>query len=375
MVYGVSRIALPSCDLGDSMRLDRDFRMRSADFFAGPENQLAVPALENLLGNSGDSESETRPPQLFAPLVLLGPTGSGKSHLARGVVRHWNSNLGNSSAGNSNLAKSNRAKSEDSRVEYLTAIDFARQLRAAREEKKLDEFRDRLAGLQLFVLEDLHRLPLNLFVQRELRDTLDTLLDADAAIIVTSQSPPASIPDLEAGLRDRLSGGLTVRLQNPSFDTRVELLREVAAERRLTIDEQQLQQLAQRVEGPVPQLFRAIAEFELTQADSPAELSGIGDRPPLSFKQILAVVARYFSLTQAALRSPARRKSLVYARGIAVHLARSLTDLSYSQIGQSLGRRDHTTIMHANQSIEKQLTTDAATQQDLEELKRILTAV
>ena len=361
MVYGVSRIALPSCHLGDSMRLDRDFRMRSADFFAGPENQLAVPALENLLSSLDDDfDSEPPSPHLFSPLVLLGPTGSGKSHLARGVVRHWNTR---------------RESSDDSTVEYLTAIDFARQLRAAREEKKLDEFRDRLAALQLFVLEELHRLPLNLFVQRELRDTVDTLLDADAAIVITSQSPPASIPDLEAGLRDRLSGGLTVRLQNPSFDTRVELLREAAAERRLAIDEQQLQQLAQRVEGPVPQLFRAIAEFELTQTDSPAELSGIGDRPPLSFKQILAVVARYFSLTQAALRSPARRKSLVYARGIAVHLARSLTDLSYSQIGQSLGRRDHTTIMHANQSIEKQLATDAATQQDLEELKRILTAV
>ena len=361
MVYGVSRIALPSCDLGDSMRLDRDFRMRSADFFAGPENQLAVPALENLLNISDDDfDPETPSQHLFSPLVLLGPTGSGKSHLARGVVRHWNTNL---------------KTSAESTVEYLAARDFARQLRAAREEKKLDAFRDRLAGLQLFVLEDLHRLPLNLFVQRELRDTLDTLVDAEAALIVTSQSPPASIPDFENGLRDRLSSGLTVRLQNPSFDTRVELLREAAADRDLTLDERQLQQLAQRVEGPVPQLFRAMAEFELTQADGLPEVSGIGDRPPLRFKQILAVVARYFSLTQAALRSPARRKSLVYARGIAVHLARSLTDLSYSQIGQNLGRRDHTTVMHANQSIEKQLATDAATQQDVEELKRILTAV
>lgn len=98
-------------------------------------------------------------------------------------------------------------------------------------------------------------------------------------------------------------------------------------------------------------------------------------RPPLQVKQIIAVVARYFSLTQAALRSSARRRSLVYARGIAIYLARTLTDLSYAQIGQTLGRRDHSTVMHASRTIEKRLVSDAGTQQDIEQLQRILTAV
>jgi len=92
-------------------------------------------------------------------------------------------------------------------------------------------------------------------------------------------------------------------------------------------------------------------------------------------KQIIAIVARYFSLTQAALCSSARRKSLVYARSIVVFLARRLTDHSYARIGESLGRRDHTTIIHAYRTLKKQLTTDARTQQDIEELKRILTSV
>jgi chromosomal replication initiator protein len=87
------------------------------------------------------------------------------------------------------------------------------------------------------------------------------------------------------------------------------------------------------------------------------------------------VVARYFSLTQAALRSPTRRKSLVHARSIVIHLARKLTDLSYAQIGQGLGRRDHSTIMHAHRNIQKLLTNDHATQQAIDQLQRILTAV
>ena len=345
MVYGVSRIALPCSDLGEAMRAGS-----VPEFVAGPENRLAVPALQQLL--AGDDLAAAA--QLFNPLVLLGSSGTGKTHLARGITRHWNSLL------------------DPSKVEYVTAIDFARQLHAARAEKQLDSFRDRLAGLHLLVLEDLHRLPIRVYVQRELRDTLDVLIEAGAVIVVTSQQPPATMAGLDPGLRDRLSGGLTVRLQTPGIEARQELLRQTAIERGLHLDDQQLLQMAQKVEGPAPQLFRALAEHKVTdRQESPADVL----RSPLELKQIIAVVARYFSLTQAALRSPARRKSLVYARSVAIHLARTLTDQSYAQIGDSLGRRDHTTIMHASRTLKKRLTTDACTQKDIEELKRILTAV
>ncbi len=360
MVYGVSRIALPSCDLGGSLRADGNFAPRVSHFVLGPENRLALAPIERLLEANVPTQHSSDVTPVFNPLLLLGPTGMGKSHLARGITRHWRANIG------------------ESTVEYLTAVDFARQLRTAREENLLAQFREQLASLRLLVLEDLHRLPARIFVQRELRDTLDTLLDNDASIVITSQTPPATMPDLEAGLRDRLCGGLTVRLQNPGMETRVELLRQAASDRGVLIDDDQLEQLAQKTEGTALQLFRAIAEFELSRSDSAAEDAPavpIADRSPLAFKQILAVVARYFSLTQAALCSPVRRKSLVYARGIAIHLARSLTDLSYAQIGHSLGRRDHTTVLHASRTIDKRLATDATTQQDVEELKRILTAV
>ena len=367
MVYGVSRIALPSSDWGDSLRAAPLQFMGVSAFVAGPENRLAVPALQQLLtGNDLSAAS-----QLFNPLVLLGSTGTGKSHLARGITRHWRSLLEGS-------------KVAQSQVEYLTAIDFARQLHAAREAGQLDSFRDRLAGLQLLVLEDLHRLPLRTYVQRELRDTLDVLAETGAVVVVTAQQPPAAMAGLEAGLRDRLSSGLTVRLQAPGIEARQELLQQIAAERGIDLDDEQLVRMAHKVEGPAPQLFRAIAEYKLasaitasngTASSGPEEAAVAATRPPLELKQIIAVVARYYSLTQAALRSAARRKSLVYARSIAIYLARNLTDQSYSQIGQTLGGRDHTTIMHANRSIEKRLCNDATTQQDLEELKRILTAV
>jgi len=395
MVYGVTRIALPSCDWGSSMRaggarsalaaasrsaVTGGSAVPSDSFVAGPENRLAVPALERLLvgddlagcdlaGNGlADATAPAIPLELFNPLVLLGPTGIGKSHLARGIMRHWQALLG------------------ESAVEYLTAIDFARQLRDARDEGTIDSFREHLAELQLLVIEDLQRLPLSTFVQRELRDTLDLLIESGAVLVVTAQQPPAAMSGLEAGLRDRLASGLTVRLQPPGVEARLELLQLTATARGYRLTEDQLRQMARKVDGTAPQVIRAMAEFKLsaTAEKSPAEhqisntaagAAANAMRPPLKIKQIIAVVARYYSLTQSALCSSARRKSLVHARGTAIYLARTLTDLSYAQIGLALGRRDHSTIMHAARTIEKRLVSDASTQQDVEELKRILTAV
>ncbi len=361
MVHGVSRISLPSCNVplrkGDDLPCTGDNQAGNnqelgfvSDFIAGPENELAVAALDRLL-SGGKLETAA---ELFNPLVLLGPSGTGKSHLARGVARHW------------------RERGDTTDIEYLAAIDFARQLRAAREENQLEDFRQRMASVELLVLEDLQGLPLSVYVQRELRDTLDVLDSAGAMLLVTAQQPPSTMEGLETGLRDRLASGLTVRLQFPGIESREKLLQLSATARGVELGDEQLRQLASRIEGPAPQLFRALAEHELS-ATVPT-LSEAA-HPPIPLKQIIAVVARYFSLTQAALRSSARRKSLVYARGIAIHLARSLTNLSYAQIGVSLGRRDHSTVMHAARTIEQRLANDAHVQRDIEELRHLLTAV
>lgn len=373
MVYGVTRIDLPSCNWGDALRgktvndttvhsgtpnqgtldkstLDKSTlaNSESQTFVVGPENRLAAPALERLL--TGDNLPQA---DIFNPLVLLGSPGTGKSQLAHAITRHWREKLGQPAVG------------------YFTAVDFARQLRTARESGELSNFREALTSLQLLVIEDLHRIPSRAFIQRELRDTLDLLHETDAIVVVTAQQPPAAMAGLEQGLRDRLASGLTIRLQIPGLEARRELLAMTAATRGIELDAEQLNQLAHNVEGPAPQIFRALAEYELAANNLPVDST----RSSLTLKQIIAVVARYFSLTQAALCSSGRRKSLVHARGVAIYLARTLTDLSYAQIGKSLGGRDHSTVMHADRTIKKRLASDARDQRDIEELKRILTAV
>jgi len=352
VVSGVTQIDLPSCAGDPAPNSGVGLRC----FVAGPENRLATVAIEQLLAaevlaGGGLPAAST----CFNPLVLMGPTGSGKSHLARGIARHFHQLFG------------------DGAVEYFSAIDFARQLRSAREEGELESFRKRLSNLSMLIVEDLQRLPQRAFVQRELRDTLDVLVDSDRMVLLTAQRSPATMMSLEASLRDRLAAGLVVQLRLPGVEARQEILQLASAARLAEgLNSEQLAELAKKVDGPPPQLFRALAELQLA-SETGQKVSDL--RPPIPLKQLIAVVARYYSLTQAALRSPTRRKSLVHARSVVIHLARKLTDLSYAQIGQGLGGRDHTTIMHAHRNSQRLLADDPATQQAVDQLQRILTAV
>jgi chromosomal replication initiator protein len=347
VVYGVTQIDLPRRSWSAPLRVDRacDSHNELPCFIAGPENQLAGHVLRQLL--SGEH------PRIPSPLVLSGPTGSGKSFMAHAIVRRWSELL------------------SESQVQYFTAIDFGREVRAAQNDNTLNSFRDRLAQLKLLVVEDLQLLAKSSFIQLELRNILDRLFDSTAVVIVTSQQSPSLLPNMEASLRDRFNGGLTIRLQYPGLEAREAFLELAASSRSFPLNSCQRQSLAQKSSGPVSHLFRALhlQQLQLT-TDSAVQSS-----QPIELKQIIALVARYFSLTQASLRSPSRRKSLVYARSVIIYLARSLTNLSYAQIGQRLGGRDHSTVMHAFKSLEKQITTDLNTQQTIEELRRILTAV
>ncbi len=355
MVDGVLRIDLPTGPYGAPNAASQDavapaaIASAWATFVAGPENRLPIIALEKLL----TGEAEFSPPAWVNPLFLVGPSGTGKSLLVRGIVRRWLPVLG------------------AERVAYFTATDFARRLIDVRTDGELPEFRARLAKLQLLVIEDLHKLPAKLALQHELRDLLDKLADSQAVVLCTSQMSPTAQPQLEPGLRDRLTGGLLLWLNHPGSDARLELLRLAAVERGTSIDDRTLRTLADNTTGPVPHLLRALREWEAAPAigANPASV-----RSGLAAKEIVAVVARYFGVTQAALRGPTRRKSLVFARSVAVYLLRTLTGTSYAQIGRELGKRDHSTIMHSMDSLRVALATDSATQHSLEELRRILLA-
>jgi chromosomal replication initiator protein len=322
-----------------------------ASFVVGPENRLLAPVVARLLDGHDLDAAAT----LFNPLAIVGPSGSGKSHLVQGLVRHW------------------RRRLDAQRVAYFTAAELGREFQAALAEERLPQWLAELRGLKLLVIEGLERLRRGAAVARELRQIIDDLVESRSMVVVTADREPATLANLEAALRDRLAAGLSIRLSPPGLDARRAILAGAAQSRGMALTDEELESLARPEAGAAGRLLDLLnhdAERATRGAQAPRTSDADAELCPL--KQILAVAGRYFGVTQAALVGPSRRKSLVAARNTVVYLARRLTPLSYGQIGRTLGGRDHTTIMHSYHRLAEALNDDPAAQQAVDELERIL---
>lgn len=323
-------------------------------FVAGAENLLAARTLGLVL--EGQAEN-------LNPLLIYGPHGSGKSHLAHGLAAWWSERF------------------PSARVEYTTSADFARDYAGALSAGRLEEWRERVRSADLFVLENLGELAGKPAAQQELLLALDALADREARVVFTARSLPSQWQALNAGLRSRLSAALAIPLALPSQATRRAILETLAEGRGLPLSRAALDKLAVGVAGGMPALVAAIAELELAarttgeQVDQQrvhqlVEHQDSNSAPTV--REIARLVARHFGLKVSELKSPQRQRSLVAARSVAMYLARQLTSASLNEIGEYFGGRDHTTVLHGCRKTEKLLTRDIAVRQAVADVRRSL---
>ena len=321
-------------------------------FLVGPENRLVEVAVQSVLdgGDHGDN-----------PLLLYGPSGTGKSHLARGIAAAW------------------RARRHRRPIVYAAAIDFARELNDAIEAQAVADFHEYYDRATLLVMEDVGLLAGRQAVQLELVVLLDALLAADVQVILTASAAPEQLPGITPRLRSRLAAGLTVPLALPGLETRLAVLRQLAECRGLKLAEAAVQTLALGLRASVPELLGALVQLEMTASAAGGVIGVEAARQHVACRngsrrvelgQIAAATARYFALRVSDLRSASRRRSVVRARGVAMYLARELGGNSLNQIGSFFGGRDHTTVMHGCRRTEELLNSEPAIRQALQQVRR-----
>lgn len=356
MVNGVSLIPLSGMNFDPACSRESGAG-RFSEFVAGPENALAAAVLQPFLACA---------PTHASPLVLYGPHGCGKSHLALGLAELWHRHYPHIG------------------VVCSGGADFARQYAAAAADGRLAPWRAEVRSAGLFVVDDLGELGDKRPAQQELLRTLDALDDSGALAVVTARSLPSHWPVLLPALRGRLSAGLVVPLAYPARGARRVILERLAAARNVAVSARALDCLADGLEGSVPALVAALLELEVTGARDrqPVDaksirqfVAGRSGAPKPTLREIGSVTAKYFALKLSDLKSPARRRSLVVGRGVAMFLARQLTANSLEQIGSFFGGRDHTTVLHACRRTEKLLRRDRTTRIAVAELLQLLAPV
>ncbi len=355
MTDGVVTIPLAGQPLGDDGAVQDDrHRPVGLEFFAGPENRLVEPAVLGVL---------TRRITPFNPLVLYGPSGTGKSHLARGIAATWKENF------------------PQNRVVCVTAVDFAREMKDAFEAQSVEDFRRRYRSACLAVFENLGEVANKPCAQEELICTLDTIIHRGGQVLATIAATPQEIGGFCPALQSRLAAGLCLPLALPGADARRAILQRWSDLREFALADSILKMLAEGMAGTVPELVGAMLQLEVPARE---EGRGVDARHVREFlarrdaalrpklREIASLTARHFSLRLSDLRGQSRRRPVVVARDVAIYVSRQMTCESLSRIGAFFGGRDHTTVLHACRKTEQQMEADPAIRQAIDLLQRKL---
>ncbi|QDU53823.1 DnaA/Hda family protein [Aeoliella mucimassa] len=330
-------------------------------FVAGEENRLLVAVLQAWCAVLEHDSARTRREtwsRLTSPLVLVGSTGCGKTHLAAGLA---------------DLAG-------DEQACFAVANDLRRDFADAIEANQARAWHDRLVAVPLLIIDDLDHLPIRGSFQQELLHLLQDREALGQKLIVTSSRPIAHLDQWLPDLANWFASGLTIEISPLGTQTRRELFEQLAATNLWQLTDSALDLLVEQTPPEPRELFRLAADMlrqfgpgARFEADTLAHfLNKRKESHAPSLRDIVRLVARYHEIPLKQLTSASRRAAVVSARATAIYLARTLTSSSYEQIGQILGGRDHTTIMHNFRKVEKSLPNEAALRAAIDDLTRLL---
>ncbi|HEX3791317.1 MAG TPA: chromosomal replication initiator protein DnaA [Pseudonocardiaceae bacterium] len=289
------------------------------------------------------------PARAYNPLFIWGESGLGKTHLLH-AVGHYAQRL-----------------FPGMRVRYVSTEEFTNDfINSLRDDRKV-AFQRRYRDVDVLLVDDIQFLEGKEGTQEEFFHTFNTLHNANKQIVVSSDRPPKGLGTLEDRLRTRFEWGLITDIQPPELETRIAILRKKAAQDRLAAPAEVLEFIADRIERNIRELegalIRVTAFASLNRQPVDMQLAEIVLRdlipdsqvPEITASMIMAVTAEFFGVSLDDLCGPGKTKALAQARQISMYLCRELTDLSLPKIGQTFGGRDHTTVMHADKKIRKEM--------------------
>lgn len=326
----------------DELPISPDYTFEN--FVVGPNNRLAHAASVATADNPGLA---------YNPLFIHGGVGLGKTHLLQAICQQV------------------QEQTPDALILYINCEGFISRFMEAVKAGEMSAFRHQFREVDLLVIDDIHFLTKLDRTQDEFFHTFNSLYQAKRQIVLSSDAPPENIPDLEERLTSRFKWGLVAQIDTPEFETRVEIVRNKAAVRGVSITDEVARFIAQRVDTNIRELEGALTQVQMHAhlEGQPANLAiaraalgepratGITQR--LTIESIVDAVTDYYDVTLAHLQSKKRHRSIALPRQVCMYLARNNTRYSLGEIGGYFGGRDHSTVLHAVRTVAQARTLDA----------------
>lgn len=325
-------------------------------FVEGKSNQLAKAASIQVAENVG---------RAYNPLLIYGSSGLGKTHLMHAI-------------GNELLAKKPSLN-----IVYVHSEKFVQDMVKALQQNAVNAFKDYYRNLDVLLIDDIQFFAGKERSQEEFFHTFNTLLEKKHQVVLTSDKYPKEINNLADRLKSRFSSGLPVTIEPPDMETRAAILMKKAASANVDLDQDVALFIAKRIPSNVRDLEgalrRVIANAQFTGKDIDIDFTKEALHDLISMRDKLVdinniqkTVAEYFKIRVADLSAKSRRQSVTRPRQIAMALARELTSLSFPDIGDAFGGRDHTTVINACNRVSELRENDVKVAEDYFNLLRTL---
>lgn len=324
-------------------------------FVVGPFNQLAHAAAEAVIQN---------PALTYNPLFIYGSTGYGKTHLIQAVGNY--------------LKKMN----PNTKVFYVSSEKFAMDYINSVRSGKAHAFKDKYRQYDVLIMDDVQFIADKEKTQEELFHLFNALYDNNKQIIFSSDKHPNYMPGLEERLKGRFSAGIISEITAPEVESREIILKEKAVQHNIHIPDSVIKYIAHEVQGNIRELEgilnTIICKIQLKGKDlTEQEVHGAikhSTKPnqKVSTAEVVRKIAEYYNIDEESVYRKTRKKEVVRPRQVIMYILREDFNISYPSIGEKLGGRDHTTVIHSCEKIRHCIKEDAILESEIERVRSLI---
>ena len=328
------------------------------NFIKGPSNQFAFAAAQAVAAN---------PSGAYNPLFIYGGSGLGKTHLMHSIAHFI------------------LQKNPSSRILYVTSEEFTNEvIEAIRNSNNtaMTKFREKYRNIDVLLIDDVQFIIGKESTQEEFFHTFNTLHGANKQIILSSDRPPKDMDILEDRIRSRFEWGLLADIQSPDYETRIAILRKKQELDGYSVSDDVIEYIASNIKSNIRELEGAlnkiIAYANLEKREINIDLAeqvlrdiiSPNEKKVITPEFIIDTVADHFDITPSDIVGSKRSSKIVFPRQIAMYLCREMLDAPLTGIGKMMGDRDHTTVMHGIEKIEKEMSAKDSVRNTVDILKK-----
>jgi chromosomal replication initiator protein len=343
---------LPLKDLYINPEDNLNPRYHFNSFIVGTFNELAYAAAQAIIDSPGTK---------YNPFFIYGGTGLGKTHLIQAV--------GNTI----------KEKYPNKKVHYMTLEKFATDFINSLQNNKANSFKEKYRKYDLLIIDDIQFIGKMEKIQEELFHTFNTFYENNKQIIFSSDKHPNYIPELADRLKSRFAAGMIVDISEPEYESRLAILKVKLRELDIDLDEEIVDYVASAVQGNIRELEGSlnliVCQYRLKNKPlTLLEVKGLlknnmKPKKNMAIKDVVKIVSEYYKLDENSVYEKTRKKEIVKARQVVMFLLREDFNVSFPLIGQKLGGKDHTTVIHSCLKIKTDLKNDPQLLQELEQIR------